>query len=253
MSQYMLLLPTPRRWMRPEQSATRGGAAALFAELHQEPARGRACLVAVPAAALGRHRDPIRVATTRPSSSDGPFAMTKEILVGYYILDCADLDAALERRAELPLARYGSVEVRPLMPPGALARARRAERVSAASGGRAPAWPEPPPRARAFREDRGAVLATLIRQVGDFQLAEDAVQDAFEAALTPGARDGVPANPGAWLTTAARRQAIDRLRRGRAVPTARDAARRADAPRRADARSRTRWTTRARSRTTACG
>jgi RNA polymerase sigma-70 factor, ECF subfamily len=71
--------------------------------------------------------------------------------------------------------------------------------------------------ARAFREERAIVLATLIRQAGDFQLAEDAVQDAFEAAVTVWRRDGVPANPGAWITTAARRRAIDRLRRNRSV------------------------------------
>jgi RNA polymerase sigma-70 factor, ECF subfamily len=71
--------------------------------------------------------------------------------------------------------------------------------------------------ARAFRDERAIVLATLIRQAGDFQLAEDAVQDAFEAAVTVWRRDGVPANPGAWITTAARRRAIDRLRRDRSV------------------------------------
>jgi RNA polymerase sigma-70 factor (ECF subfamily) len=71
--------------------------------------------------------------------------------------------------------------------------------------------------ARAFREERAMVLATLIRQVGNFQLAEDAVQDAFEAAVTVWRRDGIPANPGAWITTAARRRAIDRLRRNRSV------------------------------------
>jgi RNA polymerase sigma-70 factor (ECF subfamily) len=71
--------------------------------------------------------------------------------------------------------------------------------------------------ARAFRDERGIVLATLIRQAGDFQLAEDAVQDAFEAAVTQWRRDGIPANPGAWITTAARRRAIDRLRRARSV------------------------------------
>jgi RNA polymerase sigma-70 factor (ECF subfamily) len=63
-----------------------------------------------------------------------------------------------------------------------------------------------------FREEHGRVLATLIRQVGDFQIAEDAVQDAIAAALTAWERD-LPANPGAWLTTTARRKAIDRLRR----------------------------------------
>jgi RNA polymerase sigma-70 factor (ECF subfamily) len=71
--------------------------------------------------------------------------------------------------------------------------------------------------ARAFRDERAIVLATLIRQAGDFQLAEDAVQDAFEAAVTAWRRDGVPDNPGAWITTAARRRAIDRLRRDRSV------------------------------------
>ncbi|MFT3865606.1 MAG: sigma-70 family RNA polymerase sigma factor [Solirubrobacterales bacterium] len=69
----------------------------------------------------------------------------------------------------------------------------------------------------AFREERGAVLATLIRQVEDFALAEDAVQDAFESALAAWRRDGVPARPGAWLTVAARRKAIDRMRRARAT------------------------------------
>ena len=69
----------------------------------------------------------------------------------------------------------------------------------------------------AFREERAAVLATLIRQVGDFQLAEDAVQDAFAAAIVAWERDGVPQRPGAWITTTARRKAIDRLRRDRVL------------------------------------
>jgi RNA polymerase sigma-70 factor (ECF subfamily) len=71
---------------------------------------------------------------------------------------------------------------------------------------------------RAFREESGRVLATLIRHLGgDFQLAEDALQDAFAVALATWPRDGEPANPGAWITTAARRKAIDRLRRERAL------------------------------------
>ncbi len=68
---------------------------------------------------------------------------------------------------------------------------------------------------RAFREERPAVLATLIRHVGDFQLAEDAVQDAFASAVATWPRDGVPNNPGAWITVTARRKAVDRLRRER--------------------------------------
>jgi RNA polymerase sigma-70 factor, ECF subfamily len=85
------------------------------------------------------------------------------------------------------------------------------------SAGPDPADPVSAAVARAFRDERAIVLATLIRQAGDFQLAEDAVQDAFEAAVTAWRRDGVPANPGAWITTAARRRAIDRLRRNRSV------------------------------------
>ncbi|MEN3280941.1 MAG: polymerase sigma-70 factor, subfamily [Solirubrobacteraceae bacterium] len=85
------------------------------------------------------------------------------------------------------------------------------------SEGAQPADPVSAAVARAFRDERAIVLATLIRQVGDFQLAEDAVQDAFEAAVAVWRRDGVPDNPGAWITTAARRRAIDRLRRNRSV------------------------------------
>ncbi|MFW2382490.1 MAG: RNA polymerase sigma factor [Acidimicrobiales bacterium] len=66
---------------------------------------------------------------------------------------------------------------------------------------------------RAFRDEYGKVVATLIRQVGDFALAEDSVQDAVTAALASWPASGVPRNPGAWLTTTARRKAIDRLRR----------------------------------------
>jgi RNA polymerase sigma-70 factor, ECF subfamily len=67
---------------------------------------------------------------------------------------------------------------------------------------------------RAFREERARVLATLAAQVGgDLGLAEDAVQDAFVAAAADWPRQGVPRSPGAWLTVAARRRAIDRLRR----------------------------------------
>jgi RNA polymerase sigma-70 factor (ECF subfamily) len=64
-----------------------------------------------------------------------------------------------------------------------------------------------------FREEHGRVLAALISQLGDFTLAEDALQDALVNALERWAIDGVPRNPGAWLMTAAKRRAIDRLRR----------------------------------------
>jgi len=66
---------------------------------------------------------------------------------------------------------------------------------------------------RAFREERGRVLATLIRACGDFDVAEEALQEAFTVAAERWPRDGTPANPAAWLTTTARRKAIDWLRR----------------------------------------
>lgn len=66
---------------------------------------------------------------------------------------------------------------------------------------------------RIFREESGRSLAALIRVVGDIDLAEDAVQEAFAAALRRWPRDGVPPNPGGWITTTARNRALDRLRR----------------------------------------
>lgn len=76
---------------------------------------------------------------------------------------------------------------------------------------------------RTFREEHGRVLAALISQFEDFDLAEDALQDALVNALERWQIDGIPRNPGAWLTTAARRRAIDRIRRTatleRSLPT----------------------------------
>jgi RNA polymerase sigma-70 factor (ECF subfamily) len=66
---------------------------------------------------------------------------------------------------------------------------------------------------RIFREESGRSLAALIRVFGDLDLAEDAVQEAFAVALRKWPRDGVPPNPGGWITTTARHHAIDRLRR----------------------------------------
>ncbi|MBF6454629.1 RNA polymerase sigma factor [Nocardia cyriacigeorgica] len=67
--------------------------------------------------------------------------------------------------------------------------------------------------AAAYRNEWGQVVATMIGLTGDWDLAEDCAQDAFAAALATWARDGIPARPGAWLTTTARHRATDRLRR----------------------------------------
>jgi len=67
---------------------------------------------------------------------------------------------------------------------------------------------------RAFREEWGAVVATLARRLGDLQAAEDAAAEAFAAASVAWARDGVPPNPGGWLAVTAWRKAVDAHRAG---------------------------------------
>ncbi|MEV0383846.1 DUF6596 domain-containing protein [Nonomuraea sp. NPDC050643] len=64
-----------------------------------------------------------------------------------------------------------------------------------------------------FREERGRLLAALVRRFGDLDLAEEVASEAIEAALVRWPADGVPPKPGAWLMTTARRRAVDRLRR----------------------------------------
>jgi RNA polymerase sigma-70 factor (ECF subfamily) len=68
---------------------------------------------------------------------------------------------------------------------------------------------------RVFRAEHGRVAASLILTFRDFDLAEEAIQDAFAVALERWPRDGIPPNPGAWITTTARRKALDTVRRER--------------------------------------
>src|SRR5438477_1058702 len=66
---------------------------------------------------------------------------------------------------------------------------------------------------RIFRDNSGRSVAALIRIFGDIDIAEDAVQEAFAVALRKWPGEGLPANPGGWITTTARNRAVDRLRR----------------------------------------
>lgn len=68
--------------------------------------------------------------------------------------------------------------------------------------------------AAVLRDERGRLIGALVRILGDWDLAEELVQDAAVAALEHWSTDGIPRNPGAWLMTTARRKAVDRLRRG---------------------------------------
>ena len=146
-------------------------------------------------AAAGRRDgdDRSRRTTSESLITDGPFADTKEVFGGFYLLEADDLDA-----------RAGLRGAHPRHPP------RRLRRGAPARG--AGALIE-----QAFRDEWGRVLASLIGFLGDFDLAEEAAQEAFAIAAERWPRDGAPRNPGAWLTTTARNRAIDRLRRERTL------------------------------------
>lgn len=88
--------------------------------------------------------------------------------------------------------------------------------------------------ARVFREEYGRVVATLVGAYRDIDLAEDAVQEAFAVASRVWPERGVPPNPGGWITTTARRRAIDRLRRESMRGERQEEAARLDPDRRGD-------------------
>ena len=136
--------------------------------------------------------------------TDGPFAETREWIAGFDILECADIDEAIAVAAEHPMARFGRLELRAVRRrPG---RRRRALTERADDAARRAV-------ADAIAGERLRIVAALIRTTGDWDLAEDALADASERALERWSRDGIPDNPAAWLTTTARRRAIDVLRR----------------------------------------
>jgi RNA polymerase sigma-70 factor (ECF subfamily) len=72
------------------------------------------------------------------------------------------------------------------------------------------------------REESGRILSTLIGMLGDFDLAEEALQEAYAKALQKWPVEGTPANPRAWLISTARNNAIDQLRRGKRLDAKRD-------------------------------
>ncbi len=178
----------------------------------------------------------VRVVDGKTITTDGPFAETKETLGGFYLVEAADLDEAIGFAAMIP----GRAARLHRGPPGLGLRRCRRGRGSGRGHGREltpeaiepteatgpsltesdatpGAWSDAAHDAvdRLFREEQGRAVATLIRVTGDFDLAEEAVQDAFISALETWPQRGIPANPGAWITTTARNRAIDRLRRRR--------------------------------------
>jgi len=113
MSQYMLLVYEEE--VEPAAQAERERQLPLFLELHRS-LRDAGLLVGVKALRSTESATSVRVRDGRTGVTDGPFAVTKEVLAGYYVLDCADLDEALEHAARIPAAGWGTIEVRPVVP-----------------------------------------------------------------------------------------------------------------------------------------
>jgi hypothetical protein len=119
MPKYMLLLY--RGEPSPQEREERGAERPLWAEF-DAGLRDAGLLLSGDALHPVDAATTVRVRNEEVEVLDGPFAETKEFLAGYYLLECADLDEALKQAARVPLARYGSVEVRPVMDIGAPAR-----------------------------------------------------------------------------------------------------------------------------------
>jgi hypothetical protein len=112
MSQYMLLVYEEE--LDPAEQAEREKALPMLVELHAS-LREAGLLVGVQSLRSTESATSVRVRGGETEITDGPFAVTKEVLAGYYILDCADLDEAIKQAERLPMARWGTVEVRPVV------------------------------------------------------------------------------------------------------------------------------------------
>ena len=113
MSQYMLLVYEEE--VDPAVQAEREKQLPMFVELHRS-LREAGLLVDVRRLYSVQSATSVRVRDGQTEIIDGPFAVTKEVLAGYYILECADLDEALRQAARLPMAPWATLEVRPVMP-----------------------------------------------------------------------------------------------------------------------------------------
>ena len=122
MSQYMLLVYEEE--VDPAEQAEREQVTPMLVELHAG-LREAGLLVGVQRLRSTESATSVRVRDGQTEITDGPFAVTKEVLAGYYILECADLDEALQQAARLPMAPYATIEVRPIMAPDEWLRVSR--------------------------------------------------------------------------------------------------------------------------------
>ena len=113
MSQYMLLVYEEAA--DAAEQAEREQITPTLLELHAS-LREAGLLVGVQRLCSTESATSVRTRDGETEITDGPFAVTKEVLAGYYVLDCADLDEALTQAARLPAARWGTIEARPMMP-----------------------------------------------------------------------------------------------------------------------------------------
>ena len=113
MAQYMLLVYQEE--VDAVEQAEREKVTPMLVELHAS-LREAGLLVDVARLRSVESATSVRVRGGAAEITDGPFAVTKEVLAGYYVLDCADLDEALKQAARLPITRWATVEVRPIMP-----------------------------------------------------------------------------------------------------------------------------------------
>src|ERR671925_1500805 len=112
MSQYMLLVYEEE--VDAAEQAEREHVTPMLLELHAS-LREAGLLVDVHRLHSSESATSVRVREGQTEITDGPFAVTKEVLAGYYVLECADLDEALKQAERLPMARWATVEVRPVM------------------------------------------------------------------------------------------------------------------------------------------
>jgi hypothetical protein len=122
MAQYMMLVYEEEA--DPAVQAEREQELPMFVELHRS-LRDAGLLVGVQRLHSVQSATSVRVRDAETEITDGPFAVTKEVLAGYYILDCADLDEALKQATRLPMARWATIEVRPVMAPDEWLRVAR--------------------------------------------------------------------------------------------------------------------------------
>jgi hypothetical protein len=112
MAQYMFLVYEEE--VEPAVQAEREQRLPMFVELHRT-LREAGLLVGVRRLHSVQSATSVRVRDGETEIVDGPFAVTKEVLAGYYIMECADLDEALQLAARLPMAPWATIEVRPVM------------------------------------------------------------------------------------------------------------------------------------------